>query len=164
MSDPRRSLPSSSHKDAWPTEAPRTDRFVEEIEIRGHIIDSLILPKILDLITAGGGTFQIKQITIGQARYDPSYALVEVRAPAAPNCWRHSGARSPTTGPCRPRSTIATGAGRHRRRVSRRILQHDQPADRSPAGRPLDRRRRSGNGLRHRRSMPIGTRGPLHGR
>jgi lysine-ketoglutarate reductase/saccharopine dehydrogenase-like protein (TIGR00300 family) len=56
---------------------------VEDIEIRGHIIDSLILPKILDNITAGGGTFYIKRITIGQGRADPSYALVEVNAPTA---------------------------------------------------------------------------------
>lgn len=54
--------------------------FVEDVEVRGHIIDSLILPKILDCITGGGGTFQIKEITIGQARSDPSYAVIEVRA------------------------------------------------------------------------------------
>ena len=52
----------------------------EEVEIRGHIIDSLILPKVLDCISANGGSFRIKQIAIGQARNDPSYALVEVRA------------------------------------------------------------------------------------
>ena len=54
--------------------------FVEDVEVRGHIIDSLILPKILDVITAGGGTFQIKNMTIGQGRTDASYALLEVRA------------------------------------------------------------------------------------
>ncbi len=59
------------------------DGFVEEIELRGHIIDSLILPKILDLIAAGGGAFRIKRITIGQSRNDPSYALVEIKAPTA---------------------------------------------------------------------------------
>ena len=53
---------------------------VEEIEISGHIIDSLILPKVLDSITAGGGKFRIAQVTIGQARHDPSYAVIEVRA------------------------------------------------------------------------------------
>jgi lysine-ketoglutarate reductase/saccharopine dehydrogenase-like protein (TIGR00300 family) len=53
---------------------------VEDVQIAGHIIDSLILPKILDLITAAGGAFRIKEFTIGQARYDPSFALVEVRA------------------------------------------------------------------------------------
>lgn len=51
-----------------------------EVEVSGHIIDSLILPKILDVITSLGGTFTIKQIAIGHARTDPSYALIEVRA------------------------------------------------------------------------------------
>jgi len=53
---------------------------VEEVEISGHIIDSLILPKVLDTIMANGSTFTIKQIAIGQAPADPSYALIEVRA------------------------------------------------------------------------------------
>ncbi len=57
--------------------------FVEEVEVRGHIIDSLILPKILDVIMAGGGAFQIKRITIGQSRTDASYALLEVSAETA---------------------------------------------------------------------------------
>ena len=64
-------------------DAAETDGFVEEIELRGHIIDSLILPKILDLIAAGGGTFRIKRITVGQSRNDPSYALVEIKARSA---------------------------------------------------------------------------------
>jgi len=59
-----------------------TEHF-EEVEISGHIIDSLILPKVLDTITARGGSFRIKRITVGQARHDPSYALVEVRAGSA---------------------------------------------------------------------------------
>ena len=54
--------------------------FTEDVEIQGHIIDSLILPKILDIISSGGGQFRIKNITIGQARSDPSHALVEVSA------------------------------------------------------------------------------------
>jgi lysine-ketoglutarate reductase/saccharopine dehydrogenase-like protein (TIGR00300 family) len=53
---------------------------VEEVEIRGHIIDSLILPKVLDCITSFGGSFKIKNITIGHDRKDPSYAAIEVRA------------------------------------------------------------------------------------
>jgi lysine-ketoglutarate reductase/saccharopine dehydrogenase-like protein (TIGR00300 family) len=53
---------------------------VEEVEISGHIIDSLILPKVLDAIMAYGGKFRITNITIGQSRHDPSYAVIEVRA------------------------------------------------------------------------------------
>lgn len=64
-----------------PRHAPSTTaNFVEEIEVRGHIIDSLILPKILDSISGAGGSFKIKQIAIGQGRNDPSHALLEVGA------------------------------------------------------------------------------------
>jgi hypothetical protein len=55
--------------------------FTEEVEISGHIIDSLILPKVLDSITANGGRFRIANVTIGQSRHDPSYAVIEVSAP-----------------------------------------------------------------------------------
>ncbi len=58
------------------------DPIIEEVEISGHIIDSLILPKVLDTITANGGKFRITSIAIGQARHDPSSAVVEVRAPS----------------------------------------------------------------------------------
>ena len=57
-----------------------TDGAVEDVEVRGHIIDSLILPKILDLIVQAGGSFKIKDIAIGQGREDASLALLEVRA------------------------------------------------------------------------------------
>jgi lysine-ketoglutarate reductase/saccharopine dehydrogenase-like protein (TIGR00300 family) len=59
------------------------DGFVERVELAGHIIDSLLLPKVLDHITAAGGAFKIEEITVGQARNDPSYALIEVHAPTA---------------------------------------------------------------------------------
>ena len=62
---------------------PQQDRpatAVEEIEVRGHIIDSLILPKVLDCITTAGGSFRIKNISIGQDRSDPSFAVIDVSA------------------------------------------------------------------------------------
>jgi lysine-ketoglutarate reductase/saccharopine dehydrogenase-like protein (TIGR00300 family) len=57
--------------------------FVEEVEVRGHIIDSLILPKILDAIATNGGSCKIKHISIGELRNDPSHAVLEVRAASA---------------------------------------------------------------------------------
>jgi lysine-ketoglutarate reductase/saccharopine dehydrogenase-like protein (TIGR00300 family) len=53
---------------------------VEDVEVRGHIIDSLILPKVLDVITAAGGDFALKDVAIGHGRNDPSFARIEVRA------------------------------------------------------------------------------------
>ena len=52
--------------------------FSETIELRGHIIDSLILPKVLDEILKRGGNFKIGEIKIGQNRADQSYARIEV--------------------------------------------------------------------------------------
>lgn len=52
--------------------------FSEQIELRGHIIDSLILPKVLDEILSYGGTFTIREMKVGKQRHDPSYALIEV--------------------------------------------------------------------------------------
>jgi lysine-ketoglutarate reductase/saccharopine dehydrogenase-like protein (TIGR00300 family) len=66
-----------------PPTTQTADRFVEEVEISGHIIDSLILPKVLDAIMAYGGRFRIVNVAIGQSRHDPSYAVIEVQAPSS---------------------------------------------------------------------------------
>jgi lysine-ketoglutarate reductase/saccharopine dehydrogenase-like protein (TIGR00300 family) len=55
--------------------------YVEEVQVEGHIIDSLLLPKILDEILTHGGSYVIKDIRIGQRQADPSHARIEVRAP-----------------------------------------------------------------------------------
>jgi lysine-ketoglutarate reductase/saccharopine dehydrogenase-like protein (TIGR00300 family) len=60
-----------------------THGFVEEVELTGHIIDSLLLPKVLDEILTGGGSYVIKDVKIGQKQNDPSYARIEVRAATA---------------------------------------------------------------------------------
>jgi len=55
----------------------------EDVELEGHIIDSLILSKVLDEILASGGDFKLKEVRIGQERHDRSHALIEVAAPDA---------------------------------------------------------------------------------
>ena len=55
----------------------------ETVELRGHIIDSLILPKVLDEILTRGANFKIAEIKIGQNRVDQSYARIDVSAPSA---------------------------------------------------------------------------------
>ena len=52
----------------------------ETIELRGHIIDSLILPKVLDQILTRGASFKITEIKVGQKRADQSFARIEVTA------------------------------------------------------------------------------------
>ncbi len=57
------------------TQAP-SGQFVEEVELQGHIIDSLLLPKVLDEILTRGGTYVLKDIRVGQRQTDPSYARI----------------------------------------------------------------------------------------
>lgn len=52
----------------------------EEIELSGHIIDSLLLPKVLDGILERGGDFVFKTIEVGVRKDDPSYARLQVNA------------------------------------------------------------------------------------
>jgi lysine-ketoglutarate reductase/saccharopine dehydrogenase-like protein (TIGR00300 family) len=55
---------------------------VEEVELQGHIIDSLLLPKVLDEILTHGGSYVIKEIRVGQRQTDTSFARIEIRAPS----------------------------------------------------------------------------------
>ncbi|MGQ0633748.1 MAG: ornithine cyclodeaminase [Planctomycetaceae bacterium] len=57
--------------------------FVEDVELSGHIIDSLLLPKVLDEIAALGGRHRVLEIKVGQRRQDPSHARLSVEADAA---------------------------------------------------------------------------------
>ncbi len=52
----------------------------ETVELEGHIVDSLILAKILDLILASGGDYRIESFDIGKTNLDPSHARIEVSA------------------------------------------------------------------------------------
>jgi len=53
------------------------------VELSGHIVDSLILPKVLDLIISLGGEFEILEMQVGQRRADRSHAKLLVEAPSA---------------------------------------------------------------------------------
>lgn len=55
----------------------------ETVELRGHIIDSLLLPKVLDEIMTLGGTFEIVDLAVGHTREDQSRATIRVTAPDA---------------------------------------------------------------------------------
>ncbi len=66
------------------TPASAQGEFVEQVELQGHIIDSLLLPKVLDEILTRGGSYVIKEFKIGQRQNDPSFARLEVRAATGP--------------------------------------------------------------------------------
>lgn len=53
----------------------------EKVEVKGHIIDSLVLPKILDaILQVRGAGFEIEELRVGTRKQDASYARLQVRA------------------------------------------------------------------------------------
>ncbi|WP_148688987.1 TIGR00300 family protein [Methanopyrus sp. SNP6] len=55
-----------------------TDR-EEVVELRGHIIDSLIFSRVLDTIMEMGGDFEILEFKVGKRKTDPSFAKILVK-------------------------------------------------------------------------------------
>lgn len=51
---------------------------VETFKVEGHIVDSLILAKILDLILEAGADYRLTEVEIGRTVNDPSRAVVEI--------------------------------------------------------------------------------------
>jgi len=54
-------------------------KYSQVIEVRGHIIDSLILTKIFDKIMDVKGEFEVQEINIGKKKKDQSYAKLLVQ-------------------------------------------------------------------------------------
>src|SRR3989338_795193 len=52
----------------------------EIVQVSGHIIDSLILPKVLDEIMDLNGTFEILEIAIGKRKPDPPPPRLRIEA------------------------------------------------------------------------------------
>jgi len=54
-------------------------KFSREIEVRGHLIDSLILTKIFDGVMDLDGEFEVLKIQIGKKKKDESYAELRIQ-------------------------------------------------------------------------------------
>ena len=54
-------------------------KFSREIEVRGHLIDSLILTKIFDVVMDLGGEFEVLEIHIGKKKKEESYAKLRIQ-------------------------------------------------------------------------------------
>jgi lysine-ketoglutarate reductase/saccharopine dehydrogenase-like protein (TIGR00300 family) len=53
--------------------------YIEHVEMTGHIVDSLLLPKVLDAILTRGGHYNIETLTLGEKQDDPSFVRIEIR-------------------------------------------------------------------------------------
>lgn len=54
-------------------------KFEREIEVKGHLIDSMILTRIFDKVMDLKGDFEVLEFTVGKEKKDPSYARLVIR-------------------------------------------------------------------------------------
>lgn len=54
-------------------------KFSAEVEVKGHLIDSMILTKIFDVIMDMGGEFEVLEMQVGKKKEDPSYAKLQIQ-------------------------------------------------------------------------------------
>ena len=55
----------------------------QTVTLQGHIIDSLILAKVLDTIVMLGGTFTLSEVKVGNQREDISHVAIRIESPTA---------------------------------------------------------------------------------
>src|SRR6202171_6451688 len=67
------------HRCSSVTERRHTTRLV----LTGHIIDSMILPQVMDMIMDLGGNFTFEELTVGKHKTDTSICRMEVVAGSA---------------------------------------------------------------------------------
>ncbi|WP_337863724.1 TIGR00300 family protein, partial [Nitrososphaera sp.] len=54
-------------------------KFEQEIEVKGHLIDSMILTRIFDHVMDLKGDFQVLEFSVGKRKKDPSHARLLIR-------------------------------------------------------------------------------------
>src|SRR5574337_1078928 len=54
-------------------------KFSHDIEVRGHLIDSMILTKIFDIIMDLKGEFKVQEFEVGKEKTDESYAKLLIQ-------------------------------------------------------------------------------------
>ena len=103
--------------------------YSEIVEIRGHLIDTASLSKVLNDIGEYGGDYRVEQFDIGHGSDDPSYARINVSADSEDTLQRIlmrlqiHGVNQVDPG------EAEVERGRARRRLPRRLLLQHQPRD-----------------------------------
>ena len=57
-----------------------TQRHTARLVLQGHIIDSMMLPQVMDMVMDLGGNFTIEELKVGQHKTDTSICRMEVTA------------------------------------------------------------------------------------
>src|SRR5690349_8823812 len=56
----------------------------ETVALEGHIVDSLLLAKVLDLVVESGADYRIDEFELGRTNVDPSRTRIEITADDEP--------------------------------------------------------------------------------
>jgi lysine-ketoglutarate reductase/saccharopine dehydrogenase-like protein (TIGR00300 family) len=70
--------PTGASDSVGPTGAPQDA--TEIVRLDGHVVDSLLLAKVLDAILDAGATYRIIELDVGTTSVDPSHVRLEVTA------------------------------------------------------------------------------------
>ena len=54
------------------------NKYSKIIEVKGHLIDSLVLTKIFDRVMDLEGKFEVMKISVGKLKTDESYAKLRI--------------------------------------------------------------------------------------
>jgi hypothetical protein len=69
--------------------------FKQAVQLQGHLIDSLTLAKVIDLIQSQGGDYHLNQLTIGQRKNQLSTVMLTVEAASESSLQSILGSLSP---------------------------------------------------------------------
>ena len=75
----------------------------EKLVLEGHILDSLTLSKVLDIILKDGGTYEVEDVEVGSSRSEASHVSIHVSAPDEVTMSR-------IIEDCRPHGAVRSGA------------------------------------------------------
>src|SRR5438270_3660704 len=77
-------LPTNSERERVSSRGPLQEgRHSARLVLQGHIIDSMMLPQVMDVVMDLGGNFTIEELKVGQHKTDPSICRMEVYADTA---------------------------------------------------------------------------------
>ena len=78
-----RAAPRARRGDPKGIPAHPAGRHTARLVLTGHIIDSMMLPQVMDLVMDLGGNFTVEELNVGQHKTDTSYCRIEVVAGTA---------------------------------------------------------------------------------
>ena len=73
-------MPRARHNLYSPRRARGAVAFEREVELEGHLVDSLVLTRVFEAVIDAGADFEVREIRIGKRKSDTSYARLSVRA------------------------------------------------------------------------------------